>query len=128
MRDPSRPVSPLARAAGPRRRSPTPRGPARASSPGDRPVAAGLAALSLGESILLTLAENGVINAAEAKAILADAAAAHRGAAVALADGVAGDHAAAAALLEAILPDSNAVRRAPTAPERDGNGGDPDAS
>lgn len=59
------------------------------------------------------------------KAILKDAAVAHRGAVAA--NGHAGDHAEAAALLEAILPDDNAVRRAPTAPGRDGNGGDPDA-
>jgi hypothetical protein len=57
---------------------------------------AGLAALSVCESILLSLTENGVIDADEARGILEDAAAAHRGAAPA-ADGAAGDHREAAA-------------------------------
>jgi hypothetical protein len=73
--------------------------------------AAGLAALSVCESILLSLTENGIVDAAEAKAILADAAAAHRGAAP-LADGAAGDHEEAAALIERILKDGNSVRYA----------------
>src|SRR3954447_2280134 len=41
--------------------------------------AAGLAALSVCESMLLSLTENEIIDDAEARAILADAAAAHRG-------------------------------------------------
>lgn len=73
--------------------------------------AAGLAALSLCESILLSLTENEIIDGAEARAILADAAAAHRGAAPP-ADGVAGDHAKAAALIERILEGGNSVRHA----------------
>ena len=40
--------------------------------------AAGHAALAICESILLSLTENKIIDGAEAKAILADAAAAHR--------------------------------------------------
>ena len=52
--------------------------------------AAGLAALSVCESILLSLTENEIIDDAEARAILADAAAAHRGAAP-LADGASRD-------------------------------------
>ena len=73
--------------------------------------AAGLAALSVCESMLLSLAENGIIDAAEARAILADAAAAHRNAAP-LADGAAGDHERAAALIERILEGGNSVRHA----------------
>ena len=72
--------------------------------------AAGFAALSVCESILLSLTENNIIDEAEAKAILEDAAAAHRGA-VPLADGAGGDHAEAAALLEAMIQHGNAVRR-----------------
>ena len=73
--------------------------------------AAGLAALSVCESMLLSLTENGIIDGAEARAILADAAAAHRGAAP-LADGGAGDHEEAAALIERVLQGGNSVRRA----------------
>ncbi|WP_431854650.1 hypothetical protein [Azospirillum sp.] len=40
--------------------------------------AAGLAALSICESVLLLLVEKGVVNAEEARAALEDAAAAHR--------------------------------------------------
>ena len=77
--------------------------------------AAGVAALSVCESLLLSLTDTGIIDAAEAKAILVDAAAAHRGA-VPLADGDAGVHEEAAALLEAIIENGNAVRRARPAP------------
>ena len=77
----------------------------------DRPEAAGFAALSICEAILLSLAENAVIDEAEAKAILTDAATAHREA-VPLADGAAGMHAEAAALIEAIRDGGNSVRRA----------------
>jgi hypothetical protein len=79
--------------------------------------AAGLAALSLCESVLLSLTENGVIDAAEARGILEDAAAAHRGAAPS-ADGDADDHLEAAALIERILAGGNSVRRG-----RDGGDG-----
>ena len=74
-------------------------------------AAAGLAALSLCESILLSLTENKIIGEAEAKAILQDAATAHR-AAVPLSDGAGGDHAEAAALLESIIAHGNSVRHA----------------
>ena len=77
--------------------------------------AAGVAALSVCESLLLSLTDTGIIDAAEAKAILVDAAAAHRGA-VPLADGDAGVHEEAAALLEAIIENGNSVRRARPAP------------
>ena len=77
--------------------------------------AAGIAALSVCESLLLSLTDTGIIDAAEAKAILVDAAAAHRGA-VPLADGDAGVHEEAAALLEAIIQNGNSVRRARPAP------------
>ena len=69
--------------------------------------AAGLAALSVGELILLSLTDNNIIDEAGAKAILEDAAAAHREAAP-LADGSGGDHAEAAALLEAMIQHGNA--------------------
>lgn len=70
--------------------------------------AAGLAALSVRESILLSLADNGIIDEVEARAILADAAAAHRGAT----PPAAGDHEATAALIERILEGGNSVRHA----------------
>jgi hypothetical protein len=73
--------------------------------------AAGLAALSVCESILLSLTENGIVDDAEARAILEDAAAAHRGA-VSLGDGRAGDHEEAAALIQRILLGGNSVRHA----------------
>ncbi len=69
---------------------------------------AGLAALAICESMLLSLTENRVIDAAEAKAILADAAAAHRNA-VPLGSGGA-EHAAAALLIERMLKGVDPVR------------------
>jgi hypothetical protein len=72
--------------------------------------AAGHAALAICESMLLSLTENKVIDAAEAKAILQDAAAAHRNAIPLLADGAAHDQ--AATLIEAILARGNSVRHA----------------
>jgi hypothetical protein len=93
----------------------------------DASGAAGLAALAICESTLLSLTDNGLIDEAEAKAILADAAAAHRGAA-ALADGAGGGHAAAAALIEAILQGGDGVRRVRPTPADGGDGSDPAAS
>jgi hypothetical protein len=72
--------------------------------------AAGHAALAICESILLSLTENKIIDAAEARAILEDAAAAHRNAKPLLADGAAHDE--AATLIEAILKGGNSVRLA----------------
>jgi hypothetical protein len=89
--------------------------------------AAGVAALSVCESLLLSLTDNGIIDAAEAKAILLDAAAAHRGA-VPLADGDAGVHEEAAVLLEAIVRNGNSVRRTRPGPAVGGDGPDTDAS
>jgi hypothetical protein len=71
--------------------------------------AAGHAALAICESMLLSLTENKIIDAAEARAILADAAAAHRNAIPLLPDGAAHDE--AATLIEAILQGGNSVRR-----------------
>jgi hypothetical protein len=88
--------------------------------------AAGLAALAVCESLLLSLTENGVIDAAEAKTILLDAAAAHRGA-VPGADDAAGVHEQAAALLEAIVENGNSVRRARPAPPANAGGPDTEA-
>ncbi len=91
--------------------------------------AAGLAALSVCESMLLSLTENGIIDAAEARGILEDAAAAHRGVAPA-ADGAADDHREAAAAIERILAGGNSVRRdrggggRATPLRRPGGGGD----
>ena len=72
--------------------------------------AAGHAALAICESMLLSLTENNIIDKAEARAILADAAAAHRNAMPLLADGAAHDE--AATLIEAILNGGNSVRHA----------------
>jgi hypothetical protein len=70
--------------------------------------AAGHAALAICESMLLSLTENKVIDETEARAILADAAAAHRNSISLLTDGTA--HDAAAALIEALLKGGNSVR------------------
>lgn len=72
--------------------------------------AAGHAALAICESILLSLEENKVINGAEARAILEDAAAAHRNSIPLVANGAAHDE--AAALIEALLKGGNSVRHA----------------
>jgi hypothetical protein len=90
-----------------------PLGPTRApeeEAMSDNSGAAGHAALAICESMLLSLTENKVIDAAEAKAILQDAAAAHRNAIPLLADGTA--HAEAASLIEEIIKGGNSVRRA----------------
>ena len=71
----------------------------------------GFAALAICESILLSLTENNVIDDAEAKAILEDAAAAHRNAMSLTADGDGKDHEAAAVLIERLLEGGNSVRR-----------------
>ncbi len=88
--------------------------------------AAGLAALSVCESILLSLTENGIVDEAEAKAILTDAAAAHREAA-ALADSPTGEHEEVAAIIEAIRDGGNSVRRARPVLGTNGKGPDPEA-
>ena len=85
--------------------------------------APGLAALSICESMLLSLTDTGVIDDDEAKAILEDAATAHRNAAGAL-DGSGEDHRAAAAIIEAIIIGGNSVRHR----RRDDSGGAAPAS
>ena len=65
--------------------------------------AAGHAALAICESMLLSLTENKIIDGAEAKAILADAAAAHRHSIPLLIDDGATAHDEAATLIEDIL-------------------------
>jgi hypothetical protein len=70
--------------------------------------AAGHAALAICESMLLSLTENQIIDQAEARAILEDAAAAHRNSMPLVADGAAHDE--AATLIEAILKGGNSVR------------------
>ena len=72
--------------------------------------AAGHAALAICESMLLSLTENKVIDETEARAILADAAAAHRNSISLLMDGTAHDE--AATLIEVILKGGNSVRHA----------------
>jgi hypothetical protein len=72
--------------------------------------AAGHAALAICESMLLSLTENKIIDQTEARAILADAAAAHRNSIPLLTDGTA--HDAAATLIEALLNGGNSVRHA----------------
>jgi hypothetical protein len=83
--------------------------------------AAGLAALSVCESILISLTENKIIDVAEARGILEDAAAAHRAAAPWV-DGAGGEHVEAAVLIEQILNHGNSVRRTRPTPESDGEG------
>jgi hypothetical protein len=73
--------------------------------------AAGHAALAICESMLLSLTENKVIDETEVKAILKDAAAAHRNA-IPLADGGGAAHEEAASLIETILKGRNSVRHA----------------
>jgi hypothetical protein len=70
--------------------------------------AAGHAALAICESMLLSLTENKVIDATEARAILEDAAAAHRNSVPLLADGAAHDE--AASLIDTMLKGGNSVR------------------
>lgn len=89
-----------------------------------RPGTTGLAALSICEAILLSLTDNKIIDEAEAKAILTDAAAAHRGAA-ALADSPTGEHEEAAAIIEAIRDGGNSVRLTRPTPATDGDGASP---
>ena len=71
--------------------------------------APGLAALSICELMLLSLTDTGVIDDDEAKAILEDAATAHRNAADEV-DGYGEDHREAAAIIEAIIIGGNSVR------------------
>lgn len=70
--------------------------------------AAGLAALSICESLLLALTENQTLVAGEARSILEDAAAANRNAIPLAPDGTC--HEAAAELIELILAGGNSVR------------------
>ena len=74
--------------------------------------AAGHAALAICESMLVSLIENKIIDGAEAKAILADAAAAHRHSIPLVVDGGAAAHEEAASLIDAILNGGNSVRHA----------------
>ena len=74
--------------------------------------AAGHAALAICESMLLSLTENKVIHHAEARAILADAAAAHRNSIPLVTDGGMVAHQEAAALIETMLKGGNSVRHA----------------
>ena len=74
--------------------------------------AAGHAALAICESMLLSLTENKIIDQAEARAILADAAAAHRNSIPLVTDGGAAAHDEAATLIETMLKGGNSVRRA----------------
>ena len=70
----------------------------------------GRAALSICEALLLSLVENKIIDATEAKALLSDAAAVHSEA-VRLEQGSAEQHRDAAAMIEAIRDGRNLVRR-----------------
>jgi hypothetical protein len=69
--------------------------------------AAGRAALAICESLLLSLTENKVLGAGEARSILGDAAAANRNAIPLTPDG---GHHEAAAVIELILAGGNSVR------------------
>ncbi|MBK8174868.1 MAG: hypothetical protein IPK66_06245 [Rhodospirillales bacterium] len=70
--------------------------------------AAGLAALSICESLLLSLTDLEVIESNEAVSILEDAAAAHRGALAAAQNP--DDHQAAADVIDRIIKGKNSVR------------------
>ena len=70
--------------------------------------AAGLAALAICESLLLSLTENKTLAAGEARSILEDAAATHRNAISLSEEGA--RHEAAAAVIELILAGGNSVR------------------
>jgi hypothetical protein len=72
--------------------------------------AAGHAALAICESMLLSLTENKIIDQAEARAILEDAAAAHRNSMPLVTDGGTAAHEEAASLIETILKGGNSVR------------------
>jgi hypothetical protein len=72
--------------------------------------AAGHAALAICESMLVSLTENKIIDQAEAKAILADAAAAHRHSIPLVTDGGGAAHKEAASLIETMLKGGNSVR------------------
>jgi hypothetical protein len=72
--------------------------------------AAGHAALAICESMLLSLTENKIFDEAEAKAILEDAAAAHRSAIPLLVDGGAAAHEQAATMIDEIHKGGNSVR------------------
>ena len=74
--------------------------------------AAGHAALAICELMLLSLTENKIIDQAEARAILEDAAAAHRNSIPLAADGGTAAHEDAASLIETILKGGNSVRHA----------------
>jgi hypothetical protein len=74
--------------------------------------AAGHAALAICESMLLSLTENKIIDGTEARAILEDAAAAHRNSIPLVTDAGAADHEDAASLIETILKGRNSVRHA----------------
>ena len=74
--------------------------------------AAGHAALAICESMLLSLTENKIIDETEARAILADAATAHRNSIPLATDGGTAAHEEAASLIEAILKGGNSVRHA----------------
>lgn len=70
--------------------------------------AAGLAALSICESLLLSLTDFAIIENKEAVSILEDAAAAHRGAVAASPNP--DDHQAAADVIDRIIKGKNSVR------------------
>jgi hypothetical protein len=75
------------------------------------PDAAGIAALSICESLLLSLTDLKVIEPTEALSILEDAAAAHRGAISVAKDPDA--HQAAADVIDRIIKGKNSVRHQP---------------
>jgi hypothetical protein len=74
--------------------------------------AAGHAALAICESMLQSLTESKIIDATEARAILEDAAVAHRNSISLVTDGGGGAHEEAASLIETILSGGNSVRHA----------------
>jgi hypothetical protein len=70
--------------------------------------AAGLAALAICESLLLSLSDNSILSVEEARSVLEDAAEANRVAGGLRPDGA--HHAAAAEMIELVLAGKNSVR------------------
>ena len=79
----------------------------------DDPNVAGLAALAICESLILSLNDKNLIDDDEALAILRDAATTHHDAAALGTDGTGHKHASAAILIERIIAGGNSVRRPP---------------
>jgi hypothetical protein len=70
--------------------------------------AAGLAALSICESLMIALVEKGVLSLDEARGVLEDAAAAHQN--IDIVDGVAAPHQSASLIIERLITQIGAAK------------------